>query len=658
MSPKGHKQTPEDLQEELTLLRAENEFLTEATENIHLLNAVAEQIALEPGPDQAFWVLMENLAAVKACDYLALFAIESGVRLIREYPDRTTPHGARRWHALPQDYSQINSRRILPIELDAAPPFWRNLTADLMLPDRTEQLLALPFFRQDRPYRVLILTAPDHTTPDSSGFLSILERIRDLIESRIRTNDMIAQIRTLNDQLRQKLEREREINADLREQFAAEVTFDSKTGLLSRYGFFQRFTDAVGKTGDRRFAVMKVNINRFATVNHTLGPDAGDVIIRVTAQRIQRVLRYTDVLARVGGDHFLILLVAEHEEVQQSREIMIAHQIFDEMGAPFVLRGKELVLSISIGITYPAPDREVLPEKLADEAHQAMIVAKGKNENRFEIYSGSIAAGNEAERLLEIDLWKGIKDDAFFMLFQPIVSLATGRIAKLESLVRWNHRTLGQITPARFIPIADKTGLIVELGNWILSDVARTLRRFDREYPQDAPVSVSVNVSVKQLITRGFVDNIRTTNATLPRVSWDLGIEITESELIRHFDRTKQVLEQVSATGIAISLDDFGTGYSSLSYLPNLKYDIIKIPREFILPITNDSEHRSIVKTIIGLAHTLGKEVVIEGVETKEQLALVRSLEADYVQGYYFLKPVTEAQIAERLQQGALQFEL
>ena len=241
MSPKGHKQTPEDLQDELTLLRAENEFLTEATENIHLLNAVAEQIALEPGPDQAFWVLMENLAAVKACDYLALFAIESGVRLIREYPDRTTPHGARRWHALPQDYSQINTRRILPIELDAAPPFWRNLTADLMLPDRTEQLLALPFFRQDRPYRVLILTAPDHTTPDSSGFLSILERIRDLIESRIRTNDMIAQIRTLNDQLRQKLEREREINADLREQFAAEVTFDSKTGLLSRYRVFPAF---------------------------------------------------------------------------------------------------------------------------------------------------------------------------------------------------------------------------------------------------------------------------------------------------------------------------------------------------------------------------------------------------------------------------------
>ncbi len=648
----------EDLRNELKLLREENEFLTHAAENIHLLNAVAEYMALRPESEGVFSTLMESLAAVKECDHLALLAVDGGFRLVEEYPHRDASTRPWRSHPLPTNYRDINTREISLIRVLDEAGFWHDVARDLWAPREIDRMLVLPFFRQSRPYRILILTLPTDETDDLSGFLSILERIRDLVESRVRMNEMIAEINTLNDQLRRKLARELAINADLREQVATEVTFDSKTGLLSRYGFFEKFAEIIGTGDHRHFAVMKVNINRFATVNHTMGTDAGDVIIRVTAQRIQRALRYTDLLARVGSDHFLILLVQERDEERGSREIQIAHHIFDEMDTPFALHGKEVLLSISIGITYPAPDREIVPEKLVDEAHEAMVIAKEKNESKFEIYSGSVAAGSRTEKLLEIDLWKGIKDDAFFMLFQPIVSLETGRVAKLESLVRWDHPTLGQVAPSRFIPIADKTGLIVELGNWILHDVARTLRVLDERYPQNPEVPVSVNVSVKQLIARGFVESIRELNSTLSRTSWKLGIEITESELIRYFDKTKEVLENISSTGIAISLDDFGTGYSSLSYLPNLQYDSIKIPREFIKAITENRSHRNIVKAVIDLAHTLDKEVIIEGVETKEQLTLVKGLEADYVQGYYFLKPATEAEIIDRLRHDTFRFAL
>ncbi|MCG8479228.1 MAG: bifunctional diguanylate cyclase/phosphodiesterase [Spirochaetales bacterium] len=648
----------EDLHDELKLLRDENEFLTHAAENIHLLSVVAEHIALRSESEGAFPALMESLAEVKECDYLALLAVEGALRLIEEYPPRDRALGSWRSRSLPTDYREINTREISLISTREGAGFWRDVVRDLWSPAEPERVLVLPFFRQSRPHRVLILTLPADEADDLPGFLSILERIRDIVEARIRMNDMVAEIHTLNDQLRRKLARERAINADLREQFATEVTFDSKTGLLSRYGFFDKFTEIVAAESSRHFAVMKVNINRFATVNHTMGPDAGDVVIRVTAQRIQRVLRYTDLLARVGSDHFLILLVQERDEEQGSREIHIAHRIFDEMDTPFALRGKEVFLSVSIGITYPSPEREMLPEKFADEAHEAMVIAKEKDESKFEIYSGGVAAGSKAEKLLEIDLWKGIKDDAFFMLFQPIVSLETGRIVKLESLVRWNHPTLGQVTPDRFIPIADKTGLIVELGSWILRNVAASLRSLDEQYPQDPEVAISVNVSVKQLIARGFVEHIRELNTTLSHGSWKLGIEITESELIRYFDKTKRVLENISSTGIAISLDDFGTGYSSLGYLPNLKYDTIKIPREFVRTITTERGHRNIVKAIIDLAHTLDKRVIVEGVETREQLALVGSLNADYVQGYFFLKPTTKGEIIDRLRRDAFRFAL
>jgi len=432
------------------------------------------------------------------------------------------------------------------------------------------------------------------------------------------------------------LDRERK-RVEERMQYMA--YYDALTYLPNRRLFTQLLQETIEReagTG-RTVAVMFFDLDRFKLVNDTLGHEAGDLLLKEVSARLLAVTKGGATVARMGGDEFAILVTAEKPEVNE-----MAERIREAVGEPYTIANEVLYVTASVGISlYPHHATEM--NLLLQYADNAMDVAKEQGKNNVQFF-GMMAKETALKRLsLENDLRQAIKRNELILHYQPLVHTESGEVIGVEALARWNHTKQGLIPPAVFIPVAEETGLIVPIGEWVLRTACAQNKAWqDAGLPK---VRVAVNLSMVQFQQGDIVQTIR---RVLQETGLDpkyLELEITETMAMRQVDSTIGKLKELKEMGLHISVDDFGTGYSSLNYLKKFPIDSVKVDRSFVHELTNDSDDAAIVTAIIAMAHSLQLEVIAEGVETEEQIAFLREMRCDEMQGYYFSKPVPAEEI-------------
>jgi diguanylate cyclase (GGDEF)-like protein len=421
--------------------------------------------------------------------------------------------------------------------------------------------------------------------------------------------------------------------------------YDDLTGLPNRVLFTDRLKQAMFEANRhaRLVGVAFLDLDRFKTINDSLGHSIGDMLLKGVAERLNRCVREGDTVARLAGDEFTLVL-ADMAHVDHASQV--ARKVLDSLSRPFHIAGQELFTSASLGMTlYPFDDDSV--EGLLRNADIAMYRAKDQGGNGYQFYSADMTAKAHERLSLENDMRRALEREEFFLDYQPIVALRDKTVVALEALVRWRHPQRGLISPAEFIPLAEETGLILNIGEWVLRSAVGECARLTRA--GYTGMRVAVNLSAHQLHHAELTRMIQRMLTSAGARSNQLQIEITESVLMSNVDRTAATLDALSDMGIEISLDDFGTGYSSLSYLKRFPIDVLKIDRSFVRDIPTDPDDSAIASAIISMAHNLGIQVVAEGVETEEQLNFLRDHDCDTVQGYYLSRPKPAEEIARYL---------
>ena len=420
------------------------------------------------------------------------------------------------------------------------------------------------------------------------------------------------------------------------ERLEYQVLHDLLTDLPNRLLFVNRLGQALERTRRRKshkVAVLFVDLDGFKVVNDSLGHETGDRLLVVVAERLQWCLRPEDTLARFGGDEFTVLI----EDVESPEDaVRVADRILECLGEPFVVDGTEIFVGASIGIAMGSASTKSSEEMLRD-ADTAMYRAKeaGSQYRMFDpqMYERAV------ERLeLENNIRRAIRTEEFVVHYQPIVHLQSGEVRKVEALVRWKHPERGLLDPSQFLPVAEESGLVVPLGEGVLEEACRQVKRWKDEHPRVPPLAVSVNLSARQLRDPRLV---KTVEDILRRTGFEahcLSLEITETVYIKVLEGNTAALDKLTRQGVCISIDDFGVGYSSLAYLKRLPADAVKIDKSFVAGIGEDVEDTAIVGMVIDLAHTLGMEAVAEGVESEEQATLLREMGCDHAQGFHFSK--------------------
>ena len=428
---------------------------------------------------------------------------------------------------------------------------------------------------------------------------------------------------------------------DISEQKAYEeliqfqANYDALTQLPNRTLFLDRLTNAVKltKRNDSRLALMLLDLNKFKWINDTLGHHAGDILLQETANKLKAAVRNSDTVARLGGDEFSIIV----PELEKTTDVeLIARKIFKEFKQPIIIDQQEVFISGSIGITI-FPDDGTDIDTLQKNADSAMYMAKNKGRNSYYYYTRALQHETEKRLKLIDDMRSAMKNQEFSLHYQPIIDVMTHKVASAETLLRWNHPQLGYIPLNDFIPVAEDSGLIREIGNWVIDKVAGNIQRWTAlGLP---PLQISLNQSVAEYsLSECHVEwlDILKKKQTPPG---SITFEISEKVFIKEKNNYLNSIEQLKQQGIQISLDSFGTGYSSLSFLKNFPVDVIKIDRSFIHSMTDDSTNAIFVEMIIILANKLGIKVIATGVENKKQLAFLNN-QCRYAQGYYFSKPL------------------
>lgn len=430
---------------------------------------------------------------------------------------------------------------------------------------------------------------------------------------------------------------------------------DALTGLPNRNLFTDHLQMAVERAKRHEefvFAVLFLDLDRFKNVNDSLGHTVGDGLLIALSRRLQHCLRPIDVVARLGGDEFAILL--NDIGAQPEEAVALAERVQQELMQPFNLGGHEVFTTASIGIALSTTGYET-PEAVLRDADTVMYRAKAQGKARHAVFDQNMHARVVALLRLENDLRRAVERDELRLHYQPIVSLESGRISGFEALVRWQHPELGLIQPKDFIPVAEETGVIVELGQWVLSEGARQMRDWQMISPEHAGLKLSINLSSRHFVQPDLYERIVEVLDETGLAPPTLQLEITESVLMENAQTIVPLLERLRELGVELAIDDFGTGYSSLSYLSRLKpIHTLKIDRSFISMGGDDRENAEIVRTIIMLARNMGKDVVAEGIETVEQLARLQTLNCTYGQGYLFSRPQDPAETERRLRADGL----
>jgi diguanylate cyclase (GGDEF)-like protein/PAS domain S-box-containing protein len=436
------------------------------------------------------------------------------------------------------------------------------------------------------------------------------------------------------------------------EQIHRLAMYDSLTGLPNRHLFKEQLIQAVARAGrtEEGLAVLSLDLDRFKRVNDTLGHEVGDLLLKEAASRLARTLRQTDyitrndldevncLVARQGGDEFTVLL-GGLDQAQDTAKV--ARRILDTLSQPFVLDGKEIVMSASIGIAvHPLDGTDA--DSLLKNAGAAVHYAKQQGRN-YQYYNSETNAAALEKLALESRLRKALEKEEFALHYQPKVDLATGRLCGLEALIRWNDPETGLVPPAKFIPLLEETGMIREVGHWVMRKAVTEYEGWHRQGLQ--PPRIAVNVSPIQLRQKDFVDSVRKALEGSNAGSHGLDLEITESLVMEDIQDNIEKLRAMKDMGVNVAIDDFGTGYSSLGYLARLPVNTLKIDRSFIVTMAQSANSMTIVSTIISLAHSLGLKVVAEGVDAEEQRKLLKLLKCDEMQGYLFSRPVPASEV-------------
>jgi diguanylate cyclase (GGDEF)-like protein len=420
------------------------------------------------------------------------------------------------------------------------------------------------------------------------------------------------------------------------------ANIDNVTGLPNRSMFLDRLKLELARaqrTGSM-LALVFLDLDRFKEVNDTLGHDVGDLLLRQAGARLRDSVRATDTVARLGGDEFIIIL----NDLRDNSVVgNIAPKIIERLGAPFQLNGSTVYVGASVGITI-YPNDGSSPDVLLKNADQAMYMAKKEGRNRFNYFTPAMQQRVDHKARIQRDLREALDGDQLVVLYQPVVDLRTGLIVKAEALVRWQHPEQGLISPELFIPVAEESGLIVQLGNRIFRDAVRTTKRLTSLC---SSFKVSVNRSPVQFDSKDDT------------WAWDLNeaglagsaiiIEITEGLLLEARSGVQVRLQALREAGVLVALDDFGTGYSSLAYLKKFSIAYIKIDQSFVQNLASGNEDHSICSAMITMAHSLGIRVIAEGIETEVQRSLLAAAGCDFGQGYLFERPLPADELVDRL---------
>lgn len=423
---------------------------------------------------------------------------------------------------------------------------------------------------------------------------------------------------------------------------------DSLTNLPNRRLFIDRLNQALARLPwhKRVAAVLFLDLDRFKHINDTLGHPIGDLLLVAVSERLQSCLRNGDTIARFGGDEFAILLVdmARAEDVSK-----VAQKIINALSKVFIVKNYELFITTSIGISLCPQDGKDA-DTLLKNADAAVYRAKGQGKNNYQFYLASLNTDALERLAMETRLNQALEREEFLLHYQPRVDLNTGKIIGIEALVRWQNQDLGMVSPAKFIPLAEETGLIVPIGEWVL----RTACAQNKAWQTSglSPVVMSVNISARQFQQNSLVEMV---SRVLRGTGLDpkcLELELTESILMQKEKPFIEMLSDLNSMGISLSVDDFGTGYSSLSYLNRFPIKTLKIDQSFVNNITKNPDDAVIVNAIITLAHSLRLEAIAEGVETAEQLEFLRSLHCDGMQGYLFSRALPAVEATKLLAEG------
>jgi diguanylate cyclase (GGDEF)-like protein len=438
---------------------------------------------------------------------------------------------------------------------------------------------------------------------------------------------------------------------ETKDHFRHAAFHDSLTGLPNRAMFTELLKaeiESSKRLNDHMFAVLFLDLDRFKNINDSLGHTHGDLLLVAFAERLEKALRPVDTLARFGGDEFAILLSGMTDATDTVR---VAQRIQDELTQPFVLDKNSAFATASIGIALSSSGYD-RPEDILRDADTAMYRAKENGKARYELFDHGMHARAVSRLQLESDLRQAVEQKEFSVFYQPIICLQTGRLSGFEALVRWNHPRRGLVSPMDFIPIAEETGLIVPIGQWVLNEACKHIRQCQMYSPSHRSLSLSVNLSARQVAQPDLLEQIKQALETSKLNPHCLKLEITESVVMENAEAAALMFKQLRSLGVQLSIDDFGTGYSSLSYLHRFPLNYLKIDRSFVMRLTTDNDN-AIVRTISTLARNLGMEVIAEGIETEEQYQQLKMLGCEYGQGYLFSRPVDNNGVRLLLAQDA-----
>jgi diguanylate cyclase (GGDEF)-like protein len=477
-----------------------------------------------------------------------------------------------------------------------------------------------------------------------------IKEIMIRVQHQLALREAAIKLQRLNLQLEERVKERTQALELLNARLTRMVLYDTLTDLPNRISFIESLERVIGEItdGSAPFAVLFLDCDRFKTINDSLGHGVGDELLKAIADRLRGLLSPTSLLARIGGDEFAILLgsIATVDDATQT-----ADQILDALSAPFQLEKYEIFISVSIGIALSS-SQLTSAEQMLRHADTALYRAKTQGKAQYQVFDQSMHATVLQLLHLETDLRRALQQKEFFLHYQPIISLSTGKIVGLEALIRWQHPHRGFIAPGLFIPIAEETGLIDKIGDWVLQEACQQLRIWQEQVLKHYPLFVSVNVSARQLMQPHLIDHIDRVLQETQLNPNCLKLEITESVIMENPQLAAITLEKLQKRGIQLSVDDFGTGYSSLSYLHRLPAQTLKVDGSFVQRIDVDGERLELVQAIVGLAWNLGMEVVAEGVETTKQFAQIKALKCDYGQGYLFSKPLPAEAVVELITQS------
>lgn len=466
-----------------------------------------------------------------------------------------------------------------------------------------------------------------------------------------------AEIAELNNQLEQKVQQRTAqleemidlLNLEITQhqktqgQLSHQALHDALTGLPNRILFMEHLTKAIQRhrrNPDYLFAVLFIDLDRFKIINDSWGHAVGDQLLIAISRLLQECSRDLDTVARLSGDEFTILV----EDLQDHQDaIAIAERLLDKLTLPIHLNDQKVFSGASIGIVLGASNYDDGLELLRD-ADIAMYRAKALGKGRYAVFDQEMYDQTIHLSQLETNLRFALEHQDFVLYYQPIVSLETSKLLGFEALVRWQHPQKGLIAPGEFIAIAEDTGLIIPIGEWVLERACQQLYTWQSELPEAETLHISVNLSSKQIKQYDFVDKLSQILADTGLQGSSLKLELTETMLMDQGEKTIELLTQIKQQQVQLSIDDFGTGYSSLSYLHRFPVDTLKIDRSFVSQITAEGKNCEIVKTIVTLAHSLGMKAIAEGVETAHQMTHLTNLGCEAAQGYFFAKPLNQVE--------------